>query len=67
MEFHNFFEDHPNGDEELRGIDPNNCNVKRTDAFLKGIYASSNFDLKDNLTGFVIMSSQNNGFATKPF
>ncbi len=48
MDFHKFFENNPNGDEELRGIDPNNCNVKRTDAFLKGNYASSYFDLKGN-------------------
>ena len=36
MDFQNFFENHPNGDDDLRGIDPNQCNVKRTDAFLKG-------------------------------
>ena len=36
MDFQNFFENHPNGDVDLRGIDPNQCNVKRTDAFLKG-------------------------------
>ena len=40
VDFHNYCEDHPNGDEDLRGLDPNACPVKRTDAFLKGKFYS---------------------------
>jgi len=36
VDFNNYFEDQLDGDEDLRGIDPNACPVKQTDAFLKG-------------------------------
>ena len=44
MDFTNFFEKYPSGDDDLRGIDPNQCNVKRTDAFLKGNCNASSFN-----------------------
>jgi len=44
MDFKSCFENHPSGDEDLRGIGPNNCNVKRSNAFLKGNSAPLNFE-----------------------
>jgi len=37
MVFSNHFENHPNGDDDLRAIDPMSCTFTRTDAFLKGV------------------------------
>ena len=66
MDFQNYFENYPNGDDDLRGIDPNNCNVKRTDTFLKGNSTPFNFEcLEVSLACVTIL--RNNGFTTKQY